>query len=137
MANTLILPKKLKGKVTKLEVEISIMIPSTKGIHTQQTVSQNELNERIDEVRAYLSSRFGGYTSVAASGGYTLKTGIVVSEPVTRVTAFANAKAAQHFKAGLLRKVGGWAKKWGQETIGLEWEGDLFLVPRIVQKKRR
>ena len=48
------------------------------------------------------------------------------------VTAFAEMKHAIKLKEDLLYKLSGWANEWGQETVGLEWEGDMFLVPRTL-----
>jgi hypothetical protein len=56
----------------------------------------------------------------------------VVAEDIVMVTAFAQMKQAIKLKEDLLYKLSGWATEWGQETVGLEWEGDMFLVPRTL-----
>ena len=128
------LPKKFKNKIIKLEAEISILIPSTQGIHEQQQISMDEMEKRVKDVRAYFAGLFGGYTSVSAKGGYTLKSGCVIAEDIVMVTAFADMKQALHLKEDLLCRLSRWATEWGQETVGLEWEGDMFLVPGTLMK---
>jgi hypothetical protein len=56
----------------------------------------------MTNVRPYLASRFGGYTSVSGKNGYALKSGCVVDEDVAMVTAFAELKQALQFKEDLL-----------------------------------
>jgi hypothetical protein len=56
----------------------------------------------MTNVRAYLASHFGGYTSVSGKDGYALKNGCMVDEDVVMVTAFAELKQALRFKEDLL-----------------------------------
>lgn len=126
----LILPKDLKNKIIKLEAEITILIPSTRGVYEQEKISIDEMEKRVNDVRVYLASRFGGYTSVSGKGGYAQKNGGVVDEEVVKVAAFAEIKQALRFKEELLYKLSFWAQDWDQESVGLEWEGDMFLISR-------
>lgn len=122
----LILPK--GEEITRLEVEIAIYIPSTQGIQAQRPLTEKEMNLRVKNVQRFLSKLFGGYTSFKAQGGYLLNTGQLVSENVTKITAFGDSPMSETENDTLLSKCKYWAKKWGQESIGLEHEGDLYLI---------
>ena len=122
----LILP--VSESTTILEVEIAVYIPSTQGIKAQKTLTQREMDLRVKAVQRFLSESFGGFTSFKAQGGYTLGTGKLVSENVTKVTAFADSPMNDDVANRLIEKCKYWAVKWGQESIGLEHEGDLYFI---------
>ena len=50
------------------------------------------LVQRTDETRKKLSALFGGYTDVKSTGGFTLKNGELVQEPINKVTSFSTNK---------------------------------------------
>lgn len=114
----------------RLEIEISIYIPSTQGIKAQKSLTQREMDLRVKGVQRFLSGLFGGFTSFKAQGGYVLNTGQLVGENVTKVTAFADSPMNDELSNKLIDKCRYWAIKWGQETIGLEHEGNLYLINR-------
>ena len=122
----LILPE--GEEITRLEIEIAIYIPSTQGIRAQKSLTEKEMNLRVKNVKRFLSNLFGGYTSFKAQGGYVLNTGELVDENVTKITAFGDSPMSESENDTLLSKCKYWAKKWGQESIGLEHEGDLYLI---------
>ncbi|MCK4665991.1 hypothetical protein KAU33_04535 [Candidatus Dependentiae bacterium] len=125
----------ISKKVTRLETEIAIFIPSTQGIKAQRSITEQEMNLRIKSVQRFLSKLCGGFTSFDAQGGYMLNTGQLVDEDVTRVSAFADVdteKEVEELGEALIAKCKYWANKWGQESIGLEWEGDLYLIPKKI-----
>lgn len=114
----------------RLETEISVMIPSTKGLRTQRHISNAEMSQRVQEVQRYLSKTFGGHTSVSGTGGYVMKNGQLINENVVKVTSFGEMETAIRNKNKLIHKLQTLALKWGQESMGLIWETDLILVPR-------
>lgn len=122
----LVLP--VSESTTILEVEVAVYVPSTQGIRAQRPLSEHEMNLRVKSVQKFLSDSFGGFTSFGAQGGYTLETGKLVSENVTKVTAFADSPMSDKEANILIDKCRYWAVKWGQETIGLEHEGDLYFI---------
>ena len=116
--------------VTRLEIEIAIYIPSTQGIKAQKPLTEHEMELRVKSVKRFLSEMFGGFTSFKAQGGYVLNTGELVGENVTKVTAFADSPLNDEEASILIDKCQYWAVKWGQESIGLEHEGDLYLITK-------
>ncbi len=124
--NNLELPKELK-KSFKLEVEMAIYVPSTKD--ADKTISDAEFNRRVGEVEKYFSRLFGGETRVKSIGGYFSKEkNKVIKEKISKVYVFATIKDFNTHKKRMIKMVKFWAKKWKQESVGFEIEGDLYYV---------
>lgn len=124
----LTLTEEQKKRTFHLPVEQAVIVPSTSGVKAQRKISQAEMERRVNNVRRFLSSRFGGYTSVKAVGGFILKNGKLVREKAVRVTSFATKKDFKKHRSSVINQVGTWGKKWKQEAIGYEHEGDLFII---------
>lgn len=124
----LVLPLPVTEDTTRLEIELGVYVPSTQGIRAQRPLSDQEMRLRVKSVQKFLADSFGGFTSFGAQGGYTLETGKLVSENVTKVTAFADSPMGDKEAIALISKCRYWCKKWGQEAIGLEHEGDLYFI---------
>ena len=124
LKNETVIDFNLKNK-THLPVEMSVYVPST--IKDKQ-ISESEYNKRIDYVRKQLSMWFGGYTSLKATGGYTMKNGKLVKENISEVVAFADKDEFQMRKPELIKFLSKLKHNWKQESIGLEVEGDMWLV---------
>ena len=124
-----------------LPIEQAIIVPSTSGIKTQKRISQAKLNMRVNNVRRFMSKRFGGFTDVKSTGGFILRNGKIVKERVVKVTAFATKKDFKKHKGEWIRQVGSWGRKWKQQSVSYEHEGDLFIIeppkkgfPRVMRK---
>jgi hypothetical protein len=115
-------------KMFHLPYEIAVYVPSTKDV--DKNITATELRARVKEVEKYLAETFGGFTSAEKVGGYLSSKSSVVTEKVIPVTAFATMQSFKDNKAKLVNKMSVWAKKWGQEAIGFEFEGDLYYVPQ-------
>lgn len=117
-----------------LEYEFAVYVPSTES--ASQIINRKEFQRRIDEVQAYLSGLFGGFSSSNVDGGYYSNEKGLIQEDVVRVVAFATKDAAKKNLPALISQLGMWAEKWGQEAIGLEFEGDLFYVDKKTRLNR-
>ena len=122
------LTKEQERRTFHLPVKQSVIVPSTFGIKEQKKISQAKMTTRVNNVRRFLSSRFGGYTSVKAVGGFVLKDGKLVKEKVVRVTPFATKKDFKKHRSSVINQVGTWGKRWKQEAVSYEHEGDLFII---------
>ncbi|MDP1694313.1 MAG: hypothetical protein Q8L34_02120, partial [Candidatus Woesearchaeota archaeon] len=85
--------------------------------------------QRIKEVETMLLKLFGGHsTDQLEHGEYLSKNNKLVSEKVARVTVFSNVhvykKHQNALKKWLLQK----KNAWNQETIGYEFESDLYYI---------
>jgi len=124
---TLKLSPKQRKDIFHLPIEQAILVPSTK--QANKPVSNPEFNRRVAEVRKYLSKEFGGYTSVKGVGGYySDDKKRLIKEKIAKVTGFSQKKDWNQKK--ILAQLSKWSKKWGQESMGYEHEGDLYYVPK-------
>jgi hypothetical protein len=119
-------------KMFHLPYELAVYVPSTQDVDKNITASQ--LRARVKLVEKYLAETFGGFTSSEKVGGYLSSKSSVVTERVVPVTAFATMDAFRKNKSKLVNKMSVWAKEWGQEAIGFEFEGDLYYVPQKFKK---
>lgn len=119
-------------KMFHLPFEIAVYVPSTKDV--DKTITATELRARVKEVEKYLAETFGGFTSAEKVGGYLSSKSSVITEKVIPVTSFASMQSFKENKSKLVNKISVWAKKWGQEAIGFEFEGDLYYVPQKFNK---
>jgi hypothetical protein len=129
--------QKIKDKLAKgafeLPMELIVYVPSTK--QGNQIIPKSELQQRVKSVKTYLSSLFGGFSAAPIDGGYVSedKNKGLIEEDAVKVTAFATKEALESNMDALLAKVKKWCAQWSQESIGLEFEGDLFYVSKTAK----
>jgi hypothetical protein len=122
-------------KMMHLPMEVAVYVPSTSNVDKE--ISATEMKARVKEVETYLAELFGGFTSSEKVGGYLSGKSGVITEKVVPVTAFATNESFSKNKNKLVNKLAVWAKKWSQEAMGLEFEGDLYYVPQKFKKGGR
>jgi hypothetical protein len=107
-------------------LKLSVYVPSTQ--EASQIISKREYSQRIDEVQSFVAKLFGGFSSVSVEGGYVSDEKGLIQEDVTRVVAFASRVDFEDKLDTLLKQIVEWCGKWSQESIGFEFEGDLFYI---------
>ena len=110
----------------KFDKNFVIYVPSTSNVG--DTISKAELDKRVDEVERFVANKFGGYTETETDGGYKSTSGKIIEEDIVKVSVFAKSNDWKKNEKSVISKVRRWAKKWGQEAIGFEYEGDLYYV---------
>jgi hypothetical protein len=120
------------NKMFHLPLELSVYVPSTQDV--DKVISDSELDARVDEVSKYLATIFGGFTKSDKVGGFMSSQSELVTEEVVPVVSFATKEDYEANKNKLVTKLSEWARKWGQEAIGFEFEGDLYYVPQKFDK---
>lgn len=123
-----------RAKSFHLAVEQAVIVPSTQG--KTKKISPAKMKSRVNEVKKYLSNKFGGYTAIKAQGGYYSKGKGLIQEKVVKVVSFAEDSKFKKNKTNLIKKLGTWRKKWGQESMGYEHEGDLYYFEKGIEKAR-
>ncbi|NBX74542.1 MAG: hypothetical protein EBQ89_09640 [Alphaproteobacteria bacterium] len=124
------------GQSFALPIEIAVYVPSTKG--ADQSISENEFNDRIRETEQYLSELFGGYSKVDIDGGYVSQEKGLIKEDVAKVVAFSQDEDFLTNKLPrLVQRIVLWCGEWTQESIGFELEGDLFYIDKNFEYKKR
>jgi hypothetical protein len=123
--------EKIKGRLAKgsfeLPMEMIVYVPSTKDGNI--IIPKADFQARVKSVRAYLATKFGGFSSNPTDGGYMSNDNKgLIEEDVVKVTAFATKESLEENLDALLKKIQSWCKAWSQESIGFEFEGDLFYI---------
>jgi len=126
--------EKIKERLAKgsfeLPMEMIVYVPSTKDGNV--IISKSDFQARVKSVRAYLATKFGGFSSNPTDGGYMSNDNKgLIEEDVVKVTAFATKEALEENLDALLKKIQSWCRAWSQESIGFEFEGDLFYISAI------
>ena len=114
------------SKEFKFDKNFVIYVPSTSDVGNK--ISKKELDKRVKEVEKYVANEFGGYTETDTDGGYKSNSGEIIEEDIVKVSVFANNKDWKKNESKVVSKVKEWAKRWGQEAIGFEYEGDLYYI---------
>jgi hypothetical protein len=120
---------KIKERLSKsfeLPLQMAIYVPSTKDKNI--VISKEELAYRVKVVEKYLATLFGGFNSAKVDGGFQSVDKGVINEDAVRVVAFANPEGFEPKFEKLVNKVKEWCRLWSQESIGLEFENDLFYI---------
>jgi hypothetical protein len=120
---------KIKERLSKsfeLPLQMAIYVPSTKDKNV--VISKDELAYRVKVVEKYLATLFGGFNSAKVDGGFQSVDKGVINEDAVRVVAFANPEGFEPKFEKLVNKVKEWCRLWSQESIGLEFENDLFYI---------
>ena len=121
--------KSIKERLSKsfeLPLQMAVYVPSTKDKNVG--VTKQEMDERVLEVKSYLAELFGGFNSVKVEGGFESSDKGLIEEDAVRVVAFASQEGFEPKFEKLVSKIKTWCKDWSQESIGLEFENDLFYI---------
>jgi hypothetical protein len=118
--------KQRLSKSFELPLQMAVYVPSTKDKNV--VISKKELAYRVKVVEKYLATLFGGFNSAKVDGGFQSVDKGVINEDAVRVVAFANPEGFEPKFEKLVKKVKEWCKLWSQESIGLEFENDLFYI---------
>ena len=109
-----------------LPIQMAVYVPSTKDANVP--VSKEELQQRVNEVRKYLATMFGGFSSENITGGYVSTHKELIEENIVKVIAFSTKESYEQNKQKLITQISKWAKQWSQEAIGVEFENDLYYI---------
>ena len=116
---------RLPKGITHLPLECVVYVPSTQG---DRVIGTDEFARRRDETADLLVTLFGGCRESMATGRYRGRDGEIVAEEVAVLTGFGDAedyeRKRQQFLAWLIDR----RDEWGQETLGFEFEGDLWYI---------
>ena len=131
--NTAIATKNKLKKNFDLPFEVAVYVPSTSDAN--KNISKQDFEKRINEVREYLANVFGGFSSNEVSGGYVSSEKGLIKEGVHKVTSFASKENLDSNMKKLISQIKKWCKDWSQESIGLEFEGDLYYLSETAEYK--
>lgn len=119
-------PFKSKKGLFHLPLRTAIIVPSTKA--KSRKISNREYQSRIMATRRFLSKTNGGYTSVKAVGGFTDNEGNLIKEDVAVVESYTTKPDYRNNREKIRDWLEDKGKEWGQESMGYEYEDDLYYV---------
>lgn len=105
---------------------VSIYVPSTRN--KTQRISASAFGKRVRSIELYMSRRFGGETTIPTSGGYFLKKGQFVREPVKIVKSFTNLRNLRKYSKSIRQLVAKDKKIWGQQSVGVESDKRFYFA---------
>jgi len=131
--------KRAKSKLAgnfELPFEMAVYVPSTKNI--DDIISKDEFTRRIKEVETFVSKVFGGFSTDRVDGGFfSDDKKKLVREDVAKVYVFGSEDDFENKFNQLIKKLKQWGKAWSQESMGFEFEGDLYYVSSAKGKMAR
>jgi hypothetical protein len=119
----MVLPFKKVQK--ELITHLIIFVPSTRDV--DKPISDSDFNKRIRLTSSFLSDLFVGTTKISGTGAYHSKKGLV-TERVAEVEAFTSPTDYEQKKGKLHKWLLDRKKEWGQESIAVEYEEDMYWI---------
>ena len=113
-------------KEFKFDKNFVIYVPSTTNVGSK--INQTEMDVRVNSVGEFVADKFGGFTKTETDGGYKATDGDIIEEDIVKVSVFAKDFDWDKHEQEVVEQVKEWAKKWGQEAIGFEYEGQLYYI---------
>lgn len=120
------LPFQSRKGLFHLPVRTAIIVPSTSD--TDKKISNTAFQKRVNQTRKFLADTNGGFTSVRSVGGFTDKNGKLVKEDVVVVESFTTKKDFVANRPKVRKFLVKKGKEWKQESMGYEYEDDLYYV---------
>ena len=116
----------LKEESIEAPYEVKVYVPSTA---IDEPVTEQEFRKRIVETQEFLSTLFGGFTTLQAKGGYMSDVEGLITEPVVVVATWAGRQDYEEHLEKLESFLRTKRTDWEQEVIGFEFENDFFMFP--------
>ncbi len=116
----------LKDESIEAPYEVKVYVPSTA---IDEPVTEREFRRRITETQEFLSTLFGGFTTLQAKGGYMSDVEGLITEPVVVVATWASQQDYADRLEDLEEFLRVKRTDWQQEVIGFEFENDFFMFP--------
>ena len=116
----------LKEESIEAPYEVKVYVPSTA---IDKPVTEREFRKRITETQEFLSTLFGGFTTLQAKGGYMSDVEGLITEPVVVVATWAGRQDYEKQLERLEDFLRAKRTDWQQEVIGFEFENDFFMFP--------
>ena len=109
-----------------LPIECVVYVPSTTA--ECSPIGEAEFRARVDETAEVLVDLFGGCRESTARGRYRDQDGNLIVEDVAVMTGYGKAEDYTGKRQRFLEWLIDAKARWGQESIGFEFEGDLWYL---------
>jgi len=109
-----------------LPENFAVYVPSTTS--KSRKIAPSTMRNRVDKVRAWMSKVYGGTTSIRGVGTYTDEDTLLIKENVVVVQSFSSTQDFHLNEELLYNQIMKWGRTWGQESMGYEYEGDMYYI---------
>jgi len=106
--------------------ELTLLIPLFD--ENGKPASDNEIQNRIDDVESFLQKHFGDLVIQDLASSYIDREGKIVMQKNIQITSYPSDVEFQEHKNILINKISLWARDWGQEFMVLEFEDEMFYI---------
>jgi hypothetical protein len=109
--------------------ELTIFVPLFDA--NGNPASDNEIENRVDDVKDFLTRNFGEFIVQNLGSSYIDREGNLVMRKTIQITAYPSDEEFKYVKGQLINQLSLWASEWGQDFIILEYEEDMFFILRM------
>lgn len=113
----------------ELPNELTIYIPLFSA--NENPASDSEIENRVDDVKDFLTSNFGEPIFENVGSSYIDREGNLVMRKTIQITAFPSDEEFNYGKKTLINQISLWASEWGQDFVSFEFEEDMFYILKM------
>ncbi len=114
------------NKIEGLPNELTILVPLFES--NGEPSSDSEIQNRVDDVRDFLTNKFGEHIVQDMGSSYIDREGNLIMRKSIQITAYAFDEEFNYYKQKLVNQLSLWASEWGQEYMILEYEDETFFI---------
>lgn len=117
------------NKIEGLPNELTVFVPlfDYKG----EPASDREIENRVDDVKDFLTKKFGEFIVQNLGSSYIDREGNLVMRKTIQITAYPSDEEFNYLKGQLINQIALWASEWGQDFMILEYEEDMFYILKM------
>ena len=106
--------------------ELTIFVPlfNVNG----EPASDNEIQNRVDDVKYFLKRNFGEFVVENLGNSYIDVEGNLIMRKNIQITSYPSDEEFKYHKQHLINQLSIWASEWGQDFMILEYEDDMFYI---------
>ena len=107
-------------------MNLAIFIPlfNTNG----EPASDNEIENRIDDVKHFLNRNFGEFVVQDMGSSYIDREGNLIMRKTIQISVYPSDEEFNYHKQQLINQLSLWASEWGQDFMLLEYEDEMFYI---------
>ena len=115
--------------ISGLPNELTVYIPLFD--ENNNPASDSEIENRVDDVKDFLNTRFGEFVVQNLGSSYIDQEGNLIMRKTIQVTAYPSDEEFNLHKRDLINQLSLWANNWGHNFTILEYEDDTFYILRM------
>lgn len=114
------------NKIEGLPNELTVFVPLFD--YQGEPASDSEIENRVDDVKDFLTKKFGEFIVQNLGSSYIDREGNLVMRKTIQITAYPSDEEFNYYKGQLINQLSLWANEWGQDFMILEYEEEMFYV---------